>query len=110
MPGALNVPFRALLEDFSPVMKPAHALKYVFERHGVDLSDANGRKITTCGSGVTAAFLSLGLEVLGHKNVGLYDGSWAEWAGNIDSSVDTGPSVPTRLLRETLAKNATHAA
>ncbi len=35
---------------------------------------------TTCGSGVTAAVLALGLEVCGAAEVRLYDGSWAEYA------------------------------
>jgi len=40
---------------------------------------------TTCGSGVTAAILSLGLEMIGHKSHSLYDGSWAEW-GAMDNA------------------------
>ncbi len=34
---------------------------------------------TTCGSGVTAAIISLALEIIGQKNHSLYDGSWTEW-------------------------------
>jgi thiosulfate/3-mercaptopyruvate sulfurtransferase len=49
--------------------------------------------ITTCGSGLTAAVLALGLHIAGHKDVSLYDGSWAEW-GDSDSEmpVATGPA------------------
>jgi thiosulfate/3-mercaptopyruvate sulfurtransferase len=49
--------------------------------------------ITTCGSGLTAAVLALGLHFAGHKDVSLYDGSWAEW-GDPDSEmpVATGPA------------------
>ena len=46
--------------------------------------------ITTCGSGVTAAILSLALERLGHRNHALYDGSWAEWGRYGDLAVETG--------------------
>lgn len=35
---------------------------------------------TTCGSGVTACALALGLYECGHPNVAVYDGSWLEWA------------------------------
>jgi thiosulfate/3-mercaptopyruvate sulfurtransferase len=42
---------------------------------------------TTCGSGVTAAILSLGLEVIGHKGHSLYDGSWAEWGAKDNAPV-----------------------
>jgi thiosulfate/3-mercaptopyruvate sulfurtransferase len=35
--------------------------------------------VTSCGSGVTAALLSLCLTETGVKDHALYDGSWAEW-------------------------------
>jgi 3-mercaptopyruvate sulfurtransferase SseA len=35
--------------------------------------------ITTCGSGTTACALALGLELLGVRDVAVYDGSWSEW-------------------------------
>ena len=54
---------------------------------GVDL----GRPaITTCGSGVTAAALALGLHVLGHADVSVYDGSWTEWGGRHETPVERG--------------------
>jgi thiosulfate/3-mercaptopyruvate sulfurtransferase len=59
----------------------------VFEAAGVNLSKP---AITTCGSGVTAAVLSLALERMGHKNHALYDGSWAEWGMYEDLAVEKG--------------------
>ena len=38
--------------------------------------------VTTCGSGVTAAGLTLALAVLGKTDIRLYDGSWSEWGAS----------------------------
>ena len=57
-------------------MKDAVAIKEAFERAGVNLDKP---AITTCGSGVTAAVLSLGLSLIGKTDHALYDGSWTEW-------------------------------
>jgi thiosulfate/3-mercaptopyruvate sulfurtransferase len=46
--------------------------------------------ITSCGSGVTAAILSLALGSIGHPPVALYDGSYTEWGGRADVPVATG--------------------
>jgi thiosulfate/3-mercaptopyruvate sulfurtransferase len=86
IPGSKNVPFGTLLME-GGVMKPPAELRAVFEAAGVDLSKP---VITTCGSGVTAAVLSLALERIGHKNHALYDGSWAEWGMYDDLPVQTG--------------------
>lgn len=75
IPNSKNVHFRALLNEDGTLKAPAD-LRAVFEAAGVDLAKP---AITTCGSGVTAAILSLALERIGHKNHALYDGSWAEW-------------------------------
>ncbi len=45
--------------------------------------------ITSCGSGLTAAVLNLGLAVAGFPPGALYDGSWAEWGGRNDTPVDS---------------------
>ena len=75
MPGAINLPFTELAEDGR--LKPAEKLREIFSSKGVDLEQP---VTTTCGSGVTAAVLALGLEIAGAKRVRLYDGSWAEYA------------------------------
>jgi len=66
---------------------PPDALREKFEAAGVDLSRP---VVTSCGSGVTAAVLTLALETLGHKENRLYDGSWSEWGGRDDTPVKTG--------------------
>ncbi len=86
IPGSLNLPFTAVLNP-DGTMKNAQALRDVFAGAGVDLSRP---VITTCGSGVTAAVLSLALERLGHRDHALYDGSWSEWGGRNDLPVERG--------------------
>jgi thiosulfate/3-mercaptopyruvate sulfurtransferase len=85
MPGALNLPFTELLAD--GVMKPADELASAFDAAGLDRSRP---VITTCGSGVTAAILSLALAVTGHEKAPVYDGSWTEWGGRDDTPIATG--------------------
>ena len=87
IPGSRNIPFAEMLNP-DGTMKPPAALKAVFETAGVDLKKP---AITSCGSGVTAAVLSLALERVGHRNHALYDGSWAEWGMYDDLKVATGP-------------------
>jgi thiosulfate/3-mercaptopyruvate sulfurtransferase len=86
IPGSRNVHYRTLLND-DGTMKDAQAMRAVFEGAGVDLSKP---AITTCGSGVTAAILSLALDRMGHGRWSLYDGSWSEWGMYGDLKVATG--------------------
>lgn len=86
IPNSLNLPFQSLLNP-DGTLKPIEATRKLFEDAGVDLKRPI---ITTCGSGVTAAVLSLALERLGHSKNALYDGSWAEWGSYSDLKVATG--------------------
>ena len=86
IPGSRNLPF-ARLFNADGTMKDEAAIRAEFETAGVDLSQP---AITTCGSGVTAAILSLALERIGHRNHSLYDGSWTEWGSFPDLPIATG--------------------
>jgi thiosulfate/3-mercaptopyruvate sulfurtransferase len=86
MPGAMNLPSSALV-DPDGRLKSAEALKAAFD--GVGLDDP-WPIITSCGSGVTACILALGLARLGRWDVAVYDGSWTEWGAKADAPVVTG--------------------
>ena len=86
IPGSRNLPYSKLLRNDHTLQSP-DTLRTLFAEAGVD-----GKKtvITSCGSGVTAAVLLLGLEVAGLPEAALYDGSWTEWGGRADTPKVTG--------------------
>jgi thiosulfate/3-mercaptopyruvate sulfurtransferase len=89
VPGSLNVPSGDLIADGR--LKDTPALRKAFADAGVDL----GKPIvTSCGSGVNAATLSLALDILGVSDTALYDGSWTEWGARDDVPIATGRELP----------------
>ncbi|MFI0395626.1 3-mercaptopyruvate sulfurtransferase [Paracoccus jiaweipingae] len=86
IPGSRNLPFGQLY-NADGTMKSPDALRAAFQGAGVDLDQP---VITTCGSGVTAASLFLALDLIGHRNNSLYDGSWSEWGMYNDLKIATG--------------------
>ena len=85
MPGARNVPVGTLSENGE--LKSLDSLREIFANAGVDLKKP---VVTSCGSGVTAAVITLALTSLGHEDNRLYDGSWSEWGSRKDTPVVTG--------------------
>ncbi len=86
MPGACNVHYAKFL-NADGTMKSAEDIRAVFADAGIDLSRP---VVTSCGSGVTAAILTLGLDLAGHRDNALYDGSWAEWGADTALPVTKG--------------------
>ncbi|UXN04637.1 3-mercaptopyruvate sulfurtransferase [Bartonella sp. HY406] len=84
MPNAQNVPYSLLSDEGK--FKSNEEIFGIFKSAGID---PLAPVVTTCGSGVTAAVLTLALQGLGNENVRLYDGSWSEWGSLADSSVVT---------------------
>jgi thiosulfate/3-mercaptopyruvate sulfurtransferase len=84
IPGSFNLPYDELYEK-DGTMLPADALRTTFEAAGLDLTKP---VVTSCGSGITASVLALGLHVIGRPDVAVYDGSWTEWGGRDDTPVE----------------------
>ncbi len=90
IPGSRSLPFTELLEPEAQTLLPAEALRARFAAAGIDLKRP---VVTSCGSGVTAGVLALGLHLLGHRQVAVYDGSWSEWGlPDGDTPIETGPA------------------
>ena len=85
MPGSFNVPFQAVLENGR--LASRERIEAAFAAAGVDLDKPI---ITSCGSGVTAAILTLALDFIGKSALRLYDGSWSEWGSRPDVPVERG--------------------
>jgi thiosulfate/3-mercaptopyruvate sulfurtransferase len=89
IPGSRNIPSAMLLNE-DGTLKSREELVAIFQQAGIDPSRP---VITTCGSGVTAAILSLALAVIGQTNAAVYDGAWAEWGRDNGLPIETGPAV-----------------
>ncbi|HEX2510457.1 MAG TPA: 3-mercaptopyruvate sulfurtransferase [Microvirga sp.] len=87
MPGSRNVPFAAIVENGR--LKDPAAIEQALTDAGVDPARP---VITSCGSGVSAAILSLALDSIDRPAKALYDGSWAEWGSRQELPVATGPA------------------
>lgn len=85
MPGARNMPVTQLFDN--GYLRPLPDLRAALEGAGIDLAKP---VVTSCGSGITAAIITLSLASLGHTDNTLYDGSWTEWGGRSDTPVVTG--------------------
>lgn len=85
MPGSRNIPSTSLLNP-DGTMLPPDRLREIFAAQGAD-----GTKpvVTSCGTGVTATILTLGMLRAGLPIGAVYDGSWTEWAGRPETIKET---------------------
>jgi thiosulfate/3-mercaptopyruvate sulfurtransferase len=90
IPGSRNLPYNELFDASTGTMKSPEALRAAFTGAGLDLSRPI---VTTCGSGVSAAVLTLALYRIGVRGTALYDGSWAEWGLADGPPIATGPAT-----------------
>jgi thiosulfate/3-mercaptopyruvate sulfurtransferase len=86
MPGAQHLSYLRFKTADNTLPEPA-TLRALFAEAGIDHTRP---VVTTCGGGVAAGLVALGLERIGHTDWALYDGSWAEWAAEKDTPVETG--------------------
>ena len=74
--GSINIPFTKIIDKKGKLLS-INKLKIMFEKE-IDFFRFN-QIICSCGSGITACNIIFALNLLGVKNIKLYDGSWAEW-------------------------------
>ncbi len=87
MPGARSLPSGTFSANGK--LRSLPELRQAIEDAGIDFGQPI---VTTCGSGITAAIITLALESLGHEDNALYDGSWTEWGAREEAPVVTGPA------------------
>jgi thiosulfate/3-mercaptopyruvate sulfurtransferase len=86
IPGSISLPYTDLLQP-DGTFRPAGEVRGRFEAAGVDGTQP---VVTSCGSGVTACILTLGLRIAGFPEGAVYDGSWTEWGGRSDTPIKVG--------------------
>ncbi len=85
IPGSGNLPYAEIIDAEAGTFVSSTDLRNAFDAQG-----ATGLQpvTTTCGSGVTACILGLGMHLIGRDNWSVYDGSWTEWGGSDDTPIE----------------------
>jgi thiosulfate/3-mercaptopyruvate sulfurtransferase len=85
IPGAVNVPVATMHQPGTQRLRAADELRSILLRANI----TRGRRLVCYdGSGVAAAKLAYVLMLLGHEDVAVYAGGWAEWGDRLDLPVD----------------------
>jgi thiosulfate/3-mercaptopyruvate sulfurtransferase len=83
IPGAINIPGNDLLRS-DGTFRPVDELRSIFAAAGLP---ARGRVVAYCGLGLSATAVAFALDIVGVRDVSVYDGSWAEWGSRKDLPV-----------------------
>ncbi len=86
IPASINLPYTELLHA-DGTFRPVDEVRDRIAAAGVDGTQP---VVTSCGSGVTACILTLGLHLAGLPQGAVYDGSWTEWGGRPDTPIEVG--------------------
>ena len=86
IPNSLNVYWADLLNTNTRELLPLNEMRDRLTKAGFDF---NKPVTLTCGSGLTACILALGLHLLGKDDWKVYDGSWDEWGRRAELPVAT---------------------
>ena len=85
VPGAVNLPAAGTTEPGSGHFLGGNALRELMGDAGI----GRGRRIVCYdGTGVAAAKLAFVLALMGHDDVAVYDGGWAEWGSRMELPVE----------------------
>jgi len=85
IPGAVNLPVAAMHVPGTQRLRDAADLRAQVLKANI----TRGRRLVCYdGSGLAAAKLAFVLTLLGHDDVAVYDGGWADWGDRLDLPVD----------------------
>jgi thiosulfate/3-mercaptopyruvate sulfurtransferase len=90
IPGAVNLPYPDLVDAESGLFRSRHELRVAVASVGIDPDDADAPVISSCGSGVSASVVCMALELLGRRDVPVFDGSFAEWVADLARPIAQG--------------------
>ncbi|WOL03380.1 thiosulfate/3-mercaptopyruvate sulfurtransferase 1, mitochondrial [Canna indica] len=88
IPGSKCVPFTEMLDGSQMFLTEDELRKRILQ----ESTSLDRPIVASCGTGVTACILVLGLHRIGKPDVPVYDGSWTEWATLPDTTIVTAAS------------------
>lgn len=100
IPNSISLPFNLFLQkhtgqngsEYTTILSPAEIRQVLEDTVGAeeaeDIIAGERSVVTSCGSGMTAGILWLGLQLLGARKVALYDESWTGYAIRPTSKIE----------------------